>query len=64
MQYPLQDAMYKKDPELYAEVYLLNPWEAARKWREKYPEDFEGVYPYSRLHEVLSNPLHIVSAEE
>lgn len=56
MLYPLQEEMYKKDAELYASVHLMNPWAATCKWREKYPEDLEGVWEGSPLHETFQSP--------
>lgn len=39
---PFLEAMDRKDHALFQEVGPLIPSEAARRWREVYPEDFPG----------------------
>lgn len=42
---PVIDAMAEKDPDLYREVAPMPVLAGARRWHEKYPEDFADLPP-------------------
>lgn len=51
----IRGRMGKKDPQLFGELSSLGFWQGCQRWRETYPEDFEGVESTTSLVDVARN---------